>query len=158
MKPNWKLIGKRLKAKLNSKRGYEILDKCAGGTWTAGGCFYLSTVLSKMLPGEMVSLWGKCKINENFGGYCKKIAQHSTFEVEPNCYLDGDGFSTTEQLVARWEKEEQIGDIDLLPANENLDAFDILVTYEAIETLKSFLEPVFKEYLKQLIIEDSFKV
>jgi hypothetical protein len=137
MTQNWRKIGTRLKARLNSKEAYEILDRYIGGTWTEGGCCLLAKTLNRLVPGKIITLYGK-----NSYGIFRGIFrdQHVLLEVKPSYYLDGDGFSSKETIIKRWNLEESITNIELREYDNELNVFP----NNHIDELYEFLKPMFK--------------
>lgn len=102
-------IGERLDAALEADESYEILDEIAGGTWTAGGCWLLAATLAEILGLGSSALFALVDAARN-----PKAAQHVVLAYGGG-YLDGDGWSTEEQLLFMWRNTEGLEDPRLIP-------------------------------------------
>lgn len=63
--------------------------------WTHGGCWPLAQALHEYLGDDRTEIWG---LGSPLVGTC----YHVVLKVE-DCFLDGDGASTREQLMKRWK-------------------------------------------------------
>lgn len=98
----------KLKTALNSNEAYSILDGI-GDTWLSGGCFLLAKVLFKMIPkSKLIILMGNGKTQKEIQ------PQHALVQVG-NYFIDGDGVSTKDALIKRWETLEGILNIKIEP-------------------------------------------
>ena len=131
-----KAFGGRLRRFCKSNDSFSVLDssKACGGTWTAGGCLILAEAVRRLLADGGERCWIEIIHNAS--------PQHAVCAVETPkgmVYLDGDGFSTKESLLERWEKEEDLAmpiSLDFCkewpdcmphPGNEQMDLFKALV-------------------------------
>lgn len=103
-----------LKRAIGTKEAYAALDSGPGGTWTAGGCWTLAHAVAGLVDGELYAL-----VTEAEDG--REIVQHVVVQVGGR-YLDGDGLSSEERLLDRWNVDEGLSDAQLYPFTEGLQA------------------------------------
>jgi hypothetical protein len=116
-------FGRDLRRWLYSKRGaWPILPETYS-TWLEGGCWLLARALHEWI-GPASELWAIYSwMDSDF--HAGKMPQHVVVKVG-DCYLDGDGASSKEQLLYRWYAEEGLQEPELFPVNvEELEAVDI---------------------------------
>lgn len=92
-------LGQVVKRVSQSNAANAVLEndpQTRGGTFTRGGCANLAFALSEVLPGS--EIWGIVRDNG------RGIVDHVI--VKPNkvheIYLDADGCSTKDEMIARW--------------------------------------------------------
>ena len=123
---NLKRFAACLKKAISTKEAYAALDKGPGGTWTAGGCWTLAHAVNGLVDGELMAIVTPAELeldedgNEIDPGYEFRV-QHVVVKVGRQ-YLDGDGLSTEKKLLRRWNEDEGLGDGDLVPFTEDLQA------------------------------------
>lgn len=76
--------------------GWNILP-LAYSTWLQGGCWVLAQALHEWI-GAGSELWAIFDVETD-------LMQHVVLRVK-GCYLDGDGASSRDELLQRWEREE----------------------------------------------------
>lgn len=100
---SWRRFGQRLKRTLATNVAMELLPK---GTWVAGGCHTLMKALSPLFHGSRPM----ALIGDRIPG----LVEHVVLDVRGG-YLDGDGFSTLDELVSRWSTIEMVKNPRLIP-------------------------------------------
>lgn len=132
-----------IKRILRQDDAFELLDAtCAsGGTWTAGGCLILARALHEMIPGaEIWAVMGRIDPSRTIERLDYPSKPHHAVVKVGNKFLDADGWSTEEQLIHRWEDEEGLLDVELVPAQVQSFGEDIPNEDPAVEKTKKFLQ------------------
>lgn len=122
----------RLKPTLDSEEAYAVIDDqpvLEGSTWTAGSCRVLARALSRVVP--------KSRIWTVVDSSMHPEPQHYAVRLPDGRFLDGDGVSSSSQLIRRLEQDELLRRCRLVEGE--LPSPDIPAPEAAVNELAVFL-------------------
>ena len=106
-------LGRRLKYHLHTPEGLALLKPRSRRTWTSGGCTVLALALREVTGGELWGVFDYLPRRQAVAwGHmvCMYVGESTIW------FLDGDGVSTSRQLVRRWRTEHHFQHPILHPA------------------------------------------
>jgi len=121
-----------LKTKLDSDQAYEILDKYAGGTWTAGGCAILATALAKI---HNAPIW--VIFNQK-----KNVVEHFVVKIGRHKFMDYDGIHNN--IIKDFRENEMVYDdpLVLMPYTKRMPISDIIMNNQAAKEVMIMIEKI----------------
>lgn len=128
-------IGQRLRAILNTEEAYKVLGPEVD-TWISGGCGILAFALLEVLDMGEEDLFALVSRSADD----PDLIQHFVVKYGDK-YLDGDGLSSTEQLLDRWKYEERLEDVEIIHYSDGKIG-DIMCPTHTIADVVALLEPL----------------